>query len=252
MGVALTFPGDSPDSSRKWSRNSAVRYLVGENQLDTERRELRRRGLLIAVEPQVFDLLVRLIRNRDRVVSKDLLLATIWSGRIVAETTIDSRVQAVRRVIGDSGSQQKMIRTFPRKGVRFIAAVEQSSSEQEPCTTPQGQVHSAMISDKPTIAILPFINLNSNPRHWFLAHGIAEDVIYSLARHPNLLVAARDSCFACEGTAFDARQIRSSLDVRYVVKGSVRAAGKRIRAFHVIGERPRQSGPAIERQDPDG
>jgi DNA-binding winged helix-turn-helix (wHTH) protein len=83
------------------------------------------------MEPQVFDLLVFLVRNQDRVVSKDDLLASVWGGRIVSESTIASRINAVRRIIGDSGEQQRLIRTIIGKGVRFVGkAVEQQNADQ--------------------------------------------------------------------------------------------------------------------------
>ena len=93
--------------------------------LDGERRELRARGTIVPIEPQVFDLLVYLIQNRDRVVSKDDLIASVWAGRIVSDSTLDSRINAVRRAIGDSGEQQALIRTIPRKGIRFVGEVLQ-------------------------------------------------------------------------------------------------------------------------------
>src|SRR5271167_4194612 len=91
--------------------------------LDRDRRELRRGSELIAVEPQVFDLLIYLVQNRDRVVSKDDLIASVWGGRIVSDSTLTSRINAARRAIGDSGEAQKLIRTIARKGLRFVGAV---------------------------------------------------------------------------------------------------------------------------------
>jgi DNA-binding winged helix-turn-helix (wHTH) protein len=93
--------------------------------LDAERRELRARGTIVPIEPQVFDLLIYLIQNRDRVVSKDDLIASVWGGRIVSDSTLDSRINAVRKAIGDSGNQQELVRTIPRKGVRFVGDVQQ-------------------------------------------------------------------------------------------------------------------------------
>ena len=99
--------------------------------LDTERRELRRGPVLLSVEPQVFDLLVYLVRNRDRVVSKDDLLASVWGGRIVPESTLASRINAARRIIGDTGDQQRLIRTIIGKGIRFVGmAREQRDTDQ--------------------------------------------------------------------------------------------------------------------------
>ena len=96
--------------------------------LDASRRELRRGADLVAVEPQVFDLLVYLVQNRDRVVSKDDLIAAVWGGRIVSDSTLDSRINAARKALGDSGEQQRLIRTFARKGVRFVCAVNEAST----------------------------------------------------------------------------------------------------------------------------
>ena len=97
--------------------------------LDIERRELRRGSAQIAVEPQVFDLLVYLIRNRDRVVSKDDLIASVWQGRIVSDSTLTSRITATRKAIGDSGEQQALIRTVPRKGIRFVGEVSEQDKD---------------------------------------------------------------------------------------------------------------------------
>ena len=100
-----------------------MRFLFAGYTLDTDRRELRRSGDAIAVEPQVFDLLVYLVDNRDRVVSKDDLIASVWCGRIVSDSTLTSRINAARRAVGDTGQAQKLIRTIARKGFRFVGDV---------------------------------------------------------------------------------------------------------------------------------
>jgi len=102
-----------------------VQFRFGEYALDTDRRELVRGGNLVAVEPQVFDLLVYLLRNRERVVSKDDLIEGVWGGRIVSESTLTSRINAARRAVGDSGAEQALIRTVARKGLRFVGAVNE-------------------------------------------------------------------------------------------------------------------------------
>jgi len=98
---------------------------------DTDLRELRQGQKVIAAEPQVFDLLLYLIENRDRVVSKDDLIASVWRGRIVSDSTLDSRINAARKAIGDSGQVQRLIRTFARKGFRFVGEVKQGQATQE-------------------------------------------------------------------------------------------------------------------------
>lgn len=132
-------------------------FLFEDFALDCERRELRAGGAMIPVEPQVFDILVHLVENRDRVVSKDDLIASVWNGRIVSELTLDSRINAVRKAVGDSGGQQRLIRTMSRKGFRFVGTVTStgkpakhgSSSAAAP---PQQEVHFCTASDGVRIA----------------------------------------------------------------------------------------------------
>jgi pimeloyl-ACP methyl ester carboxylesterase/DNA-binding winged helix-turn-helix (wHTH) protein len=111
------------------SKDPAVLFQFGDCVLDPGRRELRRGAELIGVEPQVFDLLVYLIRNRDRVVTKDDLIASVWGGRIVSESTLTSRINAARKAVGDSGAEQALIRTAARKGLRFVADVTESVAD---------------------------------------------------------------------------------------------------------------------------
>lgn len=116
-------------------------FRFGDYSLDAGRRELRQGGTLVAVEPQVFDLLLYLLQNRDRVVSKDDLLEVVWGGRIVSESTLTSRINAARRAIGDRGDRQEMIRTVARKGFRFVAPV----TEPELVTAEPESIRSAAL-----------------------------------------------------------------------------------------------------------
>jgi TolB-like protein/class 3 adenylate cyclase len=112
-------------------RSRQMRFLFGDCSLDAARRELCRAGETVHVEPQVFDLLLHLVQNRDRVVSKDDLLAAVWQGRIVSESTLSNRINAARRAIGDSGEQQQFIRTVARRGLRFVGAVKQEAVAEQ-------------------------------------------------------------------------------------------------------------------------
>jgi adenylate cyclase len=105
-----------------------LKYRFGEHVLDVERRELRRGGALVSLEPQVFDLIVYLIQNRDRVVSKDDLIGAIWSGRIVSDSALTTRINAARTAIDDSGKTQDSIKTFPRKGFRFVGRIVEEAA----------------------------------------------------------------------------------------------------------------------------
>jgi DNA-binding winged helix-turn-helix (wHTH) protein len=107
-------------------------FLFADHTLDTDRRELRRGSEPVAVEPQVFDLLDHLVQNCDRVVSKDDLFASVWGGRIVSDSTLTSRINAARKAVGDSGEEQKVIRTVARKGFRFVAGVNAARQPSEP------------------------------------------------------------------------------------------------------------------------
>ncbi|MDI3468512.1 MAG: Adenylate cyclase [Pseudolabrys sp.] len=106
-------------------------FFFNDYALDTDRRELRAAGRLVALEPQVFDLLVHLLENSGRVVSKDDLIASVWKGRIVSDSTLDSRINAARKAVGDSGGAQRLIRTIPRKGFRFIGEVRRGEEPAE-------------------------------------------------------------------------------------------------------------------------
>ena len=127
-------------------------YIFESYSLDTDRRELRRGGDIVALQPQVFDLLQYLIVNRDRVVSKEDMLEAVWGGRLVSESTLTTRINAARTAVGDNGDQQRLIRTFPRKGIRFVGAVREGARPADKAAAtnavidrkrPSGQQHSA-------------------------------------------------------------------------------------------------------------
>jgi len=208
-----------------------LRFLFGEHVLDTARRELRRGGSPIAVEPQVFDLLLYLLQNRERVVSKDDLLASVWGGRIVSDATLDSRIAAARRAIGDSGVGQTLIRTFARKGVRFVGEVreEVNSAALVPEMAAEPGQPQLALPEKPSIAVLPFANLSGDPEQEYFADGMVEEIITALSRIRWLVVIARNSSFTYKGQAVDVKQVGRELGVRYVLEGSVRKAGGRVR-----------------------
>jgi TolB-like protein len=196
----------------------------GDCLLDPQGRELQRGGAPVAMGPQVFDLLLFLVENRTRVVSKDDLLGTIWDGRIVSESTITSHINAARTAIGDSGQQQKFIRTVARKGVRFVGEVVEADSERLP-----EALSTLALPDKPSIALLPFLNLSGDAEQDYFADGIVEDIITALSHIRWLFVIARNSSFTYKGRASDVKQIGRELGVRYILEGSVRRAANRVR-----------------------
>jgi TolB-like protein len=200
-----------------------LRYRFGDCELDPSRRELSRGGAVTAVEPQVFDLLLYLIQHRERVVSKDELISTVWQGRMVSESALFNRINAARSAIGDTGEQQRLIKTLPRKGIRFSGTVR----EEEVPGPPQEKVSG--LPDRPSLAVLPFTNISGDPDQEYFADGISEDLITGLARIRWLFVIARNSAFVYKQRAVDVKQVSRELGVRYVLEGSVRRSGNRLR-----------------------
>ena len=144
--------------------------------LDTGRRELRRGTEAVAVEPQVFDLLVCLVENRDRVVSKDDMIASVWGGRIVSESTLTSRINSARKAVGDNGDEQRLIRTIARKGLRFVGDVKVQPDNEAAEDTRHDARPALALPDRPTIAVLPFSNMSDEPEQEYFSDGISEEI----------------------------------------------------------------------------
>jgi TolB-like protein/Tfp pilus assembly protein PilF len=208
-----------------------VQFLFENHALDIDRRELRRGAQQIPVEPQVFDLLVYLVQNRDRVVTKDDLLDAVWSGRFVSESNLTTRINAARKAIGDSGEEQRLIRTVPRKGFRFVGVVSiaaENATREVPARTATTGIP-LPLPDKPSIAVLPFDNISGDPEQEYFADGMVEEIITALSRFRQLFVIARNSTFTYKGQAVDVKQVGRELGVRYVLEGSVRKSDNRVR-----------------------
>jgi TolB-like protein len=217
-------------------------FRFADFEIDLARRELRRGGAIVHIEPQVFDLLVHLIRNRDRIVSKDELIEVIWHGRIVSEAALSSRISAARRALGDSGNDQSLIRTMYKRGFRFVGE-PQGAASAPAVAHDQGRsapaAHDTVklapsaeplpLPDKPSIAVLPFQNMSREAEQEYFADGLTEDIITGLSRQRWFFVIARNSSFTYKGAAVDVRDVASQLGVRYVLEGSVRKAANRVR-----------------------
>ena len=213
-----------------------MQFVFGDCVLDPDRRELTRGSEAIAIGPQVFDLLVHLVQNRERVVSKDDLLHAVWGGRIVSESTMTSHINAVRKAVGDSGEEQRLIRTVARKGFRFVGDVREARSSDgsgslktEAAKPNETSAHALALPDKPSFAALPFQNLSGDPEQEYFADGVVEDIITALSRIRWLFVIARNSSFTYKGRAVDVKQVGRELGVGYVLEGSVRKAANRVR-----------------------
>jgi TolB-like protein/Tfp pilus assembly protein PilF len=237
-----------------------VQFAFADFVLDSDRRELRRSSELIAVEPQVYDLLLYLVRHRDRVVTKDDLIASVWGGRITSDTTLTSRIYAARKAIGDSGQQQKLIRTISRKGMRFVGEVHTPSTDDELgelCAEPPlgegGEPTGAVLPppDRPAIAVLPFANMSDDPEQDYFSDGISEDLITALSRLRWFFVIARNSSFVYKGKSVNIKQVADNLGVGYVIEGSVRREGDRVRITAQLNDVATGSHLWAERYDRD-
>ncbi|MFJ4457773.1 winged helix-turn-helix domain-containing tetratricopeptide repeat protein [Pseudomonas sp. NPDC089392] len=213
-----------------------MQFMFENYVLDQQRRELTLRGQAVTIGPQVFDLLLQLVSNHERVMSKDELLKTVWGGRVVSESTVTSHINAVRKAIGDSGDEQRLLRTVARKGYRFIGVIQVVSELDRPLVEASAAAESEKanepalaLPDKPSITVLPFQNLSGDPEQDYFADGVVEDIIVALSRIRWLFVIARNSSFTFKDRRVDIQDVGRELGVRYVLEGSVRKVGNRVR-----------------------
>src|SRR5262245_2710712 len=215
-----------------------MRYRIGARLIDPAAYEVHCEDGLVHVEPQVFDLLVMLIERRDRVVSKEEIIARVWQGRVVSDATLNSRIKTARQVLGDDGVAQKFIRTVHGRGFRFIADVEEiatcakfgvavsKSSGPAAASIPQERLRPP--SDRPSLVVMPFDNLSGVGDDYFV-DGMVEEITSALSRVREFFVIARQSAFTYKGRFADVRQVGRELGVVYVVEGTVRRGGDRLR-----------------------
>jgi TolB-like protein len=213
--MAWKFRGDFVEIALRVSI-LAMRYRAGDYVLDLRRFEVRKDGVVRPAEPQVLSLLFLLVENRDRLVSKDELLATVWDGRIVSDSAISSRIKSARQLLGDDGEAQRLIRTIHGKGYRFVGEV--SAEAEVTSIRPLDPADS-----KPSIAVLPFDC--PDPRLLIISDGVPHDLIVGLSRLRSLTVIARGSSFRFRGWSGDLAQVGATLDVGYCLTGTVHVAG---------------------------
>ena len=218
-------------------------YRFGRYTVDPEKHEITAEGDAVSVQPQVFALLVFLIENRDRVVTKDEIFGSVWHGRIVSDSTLNARINAARRALGDDGGQQAVIRTFPRRGFRFVADITEDAGT---VATPQDNDD----EDRPALVVLPFRNVSTAADQDFLAEGITADIVTALSKLRGFFVVGHSTAATYRDTE-NAAEISADLGVRYVVQGSVQTAGSRVRVTAQLTEAASGAQLWAERYDRD-
>jgi len=213
-------------------------FRFREYTLDAMRGTLRAADGEIELRPKCFEVLRYLVENANRLVTKQELIKAIWPDVVVTDDSLTQCVSEVRHALRDE--EQAIIKTVPRRGYRFASPVSTSDSETvlvsalEGTRRPEGNYDLSLRPElpqptRPSIAVLPFINLSDDPQQDCFGDGIAEDIITELSRFSELMVIARNSTFQFKGKTTDVRQIGRELGVGYVLEGSVRKDGKRIR-----------------------
>jgi len=206
-----------------------MKFEFGPFRVDTGLLELTQSGKAIALQPQAFSLLVFLIENSDRVVSKDEIIDEVWQGRAVGDGTLNARINALRRALGDDGATQSVIKTLPRQGFRFVSKLADATSN--PVITPVNEKKPTMdvTPNAASIAVLPFANIGADQEQNYFADGLTEDLITDLCKIRDLFVIAKNSSFSYRNSPKDVTEIGRELGVAHVLEGSVRKAGNRVR-----------------------
>jgi len=213
-----------------------MQYRFDQYLLDTDTFELSLDGESVKVEPQVVELLALLIKNSERMVPKEEVFETIWSGRFVSESALSSRIKSARKAIGDDGQQQRWIKTVHKKGFRFVGEVTNIDSDSIQLASDDQQRRSTDGSDdnnqrgwRPTIAILPFSVLSNDPDQEYFADGVTTDIITMLSKHRWLNVVARNTSFGYKGQSINTQLLGKELSANYIVEGTIQRSGNRVR-----------------------
>jgi TolB-like protein len=198
---------------------------LGRFRFDLRQRELKRDGIPVQLGSRARDILWVLASANGEVVSKDELMTRVWHGLVVEENNIQVHISALRKAIDESKDGQSCVVTVPGRGYRLVGTKGAPSSSLRDVETRPGSA----IPDKPSIVVLPFESMSDDPEQQYFADGVVEEIITALSRFSGLFVIARNSSFTYKGRAVDVKQVGRELGVRYVLEGSVRRGGDRVR-----------------------
>ena len=212
-----------------------MQFQFDDFNLNTDRFQLMRDGEVVRTEPQVMELLIFLIENRGRMVSRVELNDSVWHGRIVSESALSSRIKVARQALGDDGRKQRYIRTIHKKGFTFTSDVEVTETADVDSTasndnTSPNKVPDTISADrKPSIAVIAFSNLGSDLDKQYISEGITDDITTALSKISKLMVMVYPSSSQGEEAIADKMNIARQLDIDYLLDGSVRSEGDNLR-----------------------
>lgn len=229
MKVCWRSAGDRQEIALALPYAVAMIYRFDDFELDLAKLELRVGAEVRRMEPQVFALLALLVANRERVISRDEILEKVWDGRVVSDSAIDSRIKSVRQVLGDDGKAQRLIKTVPRKGFRFVAeALVVGAGSTSLAGGSKFEEPADRDGARPSIAVLPFRQVGVAGPYPALIDALPHELISELARMRWLFVTARESSFRLRGAEAQPAEIGRLLGVRYYLTGSVQVIASRL------------------------
>jgi TolB-like protein/Tfp pilus assembly protein PilF len=205
-------------------------YRFGQFLVDRRSACLRRDDVVLALRPKSFDVLVYLVENSGRAVSKGELIDNVWQNVAVTENSLAQCIKEIRQALNDDA--QTEIQTVSKRGYRFaspVVEIDGHNLDSRQAAKPASEIRVLPLPDRPSIAVLPFDNMSGDASQEYFSDGISEDLITGLSRIRWLFVIARNSTFVYKNRAVDVRQVARELGVRYVLEGSVRRAGKQLR-----------------------
>ena len=203
---------NAPDATETpFIRGEAEEYRFGSFRLVTGRRELLSREGPVRLGSRAFDVLLALVKRQGQLVTKDELLAEVWLGRAVEENNLQAQISALRKVLASDADCARALQTIPGHGYRFVGRVEHKYSVDQIAGTADAprkfDATQLPLPDKPSIAVVPFANLSSDPQQEYFSDGITDDIVTELSRFSELLVIASNSSFKLKGSAFDVRKL---------------------------------------------
>jgi len=224
-------------------------YQINNIKIDTLSFHLIIDEITVAVEPQVFDLIIYLIIYRNRLVTRNELLDHIWSGKVVSDNSLSTHIKKARQVLGDDGNQQKLIKTIHGRGFQFIGNVEELSPPHEEGNTPfidsdhykssslfsskagvyaKPEEKPLNLPDKPSVAVMDFVDIGASPSGALFAYGLTADISATLSRLPNLFISARASVTKLTQVTMSAKAMARRLGVHYLIYGNTQLLNNRV------------------------